>query len=645
MLQKEQSLITDDSPTDGQLNWATGYAVCDSCSTDDPKVLKYKGFSSQVDNAAGIMRWYDERKDSFLKIKKDLPTTIDDQPVTPESWATAFLYTYNPHIHGNKNFARIWENWFTQVYPNGSLLQASDSTDVWLIQGNKKRKFANRTALITRADPKMIVTVPSSELSNYETGADISFPNYSILKSGSNIYLLDYDTLRPFESAAVAGKLGFSPEEMIEVEPGDIASYQIGTTITTSSTPPQGEIIQITDLPDQYYLLKDNVIKPIVDKRIIDVNFNNLKLNIKKKTRAEVAGYTFTSDLIAFKDGTLVQAREESKVYVVENGKRRLIADEETFNALGFKKSNIVVTTLPALLATLPEGEQLFVNPSLLSSKQKFLGDSEGVVKDLAASKLPAYLVAEFPSGRILSGKNIDNPRPIASLTKLLTAYETVNTNYKSTKTIAYKEKNHTAVGNSLKIKEGEAFSSQDLLNATLVGSINNASRMLASTTGLEEKTFISNVNKRLANWGADNTVIVDTTGLDAGNVSSPRDLLKIFTKVTTNNDLKKILGTQKVTVTGMLNKKSTKRSVENSNKLLLTNNNPDYKVLASKTGYTDEAGATLIQLIESTKDKKQYVVITMGNSDYQNRFNEPSRIASWTAKNNSTAQVAKNTN
>jgi D-alanyl-D-alanine carboxypeptidase len=94
-----------------------------------------------------------------------------------------------------------------------------------------------------------------------------------------------------------------------------------------------------------------------------------------------------------------------------------------------------------------------------------------------------------------------------------------------------------------------------------------------------------------------------------------------------------------------MLNKKSTKRSVENSNKLLLTNNNPDYKVLASKTGYTDEAGATLIQLIESTKDKKQYVVITMGNSDYQNRFNEPSRIASWTAKNNSTAQVAKNTN
>jgi D-alanyl-D-alanine carboxypeptidase len=384
--------------------------------------------------------------------------------------------------------------------------------------------------------------------------------------------------------------------------------------------------------------LQDGVLKPIADRRVAEVNYTNLK--IQKKTRAELAQYNVDSKaLILFKDGTLVQAPENNKVYVIENGKRRPIADTETFNALGFNRSNIVSVPLTTLL-TFPEGDQLFINASLLSSREKFLGDSTGPISDLAKSKLPAYLVAEFPSGRIISGKALDSARPIASLTKLLTAFETVNTNFKPTKTIGYNDKLYQAVGNSLNLKNGEQFSSNDLLNATLVGSINNTARMLAGTTGLDESTFISNVNQRLANWGADNTSVVDTTGLDEHDVSTPRDLLKIFTKVMADDRLKKVLALPKTTITGVLNKKSNKRTVENSNKLVIANKDQNYKIIASKTGYTDEAGATLIMLVESLKDKKQYVVITMGNTDYQNRFNEPNRLAEWITAGN--VQVAK---
>jgi D-alanyl-D-alanine endopeptidase (penicillin-binding protein 7) len=639
-LQKEQSLITDDSPRQGQLDWAAGYGVCDSCSMDDPKVVKFKGFGSQVDSAAGIMVWYNQNKDTFLKnFRKDQPTTVDGKQITPGSWATAFLYTYTPHIHGNESFARIWQSWFTAAYPNGSLLQSASSTDVWLIQDGKKRRFASKAALITRADPKMVVMVPESELTNYQTGPEIAFANYSILKSGSTTYLLDFDTIRPFESDAVVQKLGFNPDEITPVQPADIAGYQVGTIITSSSTPPQGQIIQLAEDPNQYFFLKDGIAKPIADKRIIDVNFNNLKLSIQKLTRQQLAQYTLDASLIAFKDGTLLRAQENNKVYVVESGKRRPVADDDTFNALGFKRSNVVTVSLPTLLS-LPQGDELYVNASLVSSREKFLGDSESLVKDLANTKLPAYLVAEYPSGRIISGKNIDIVRPIASLTKLLTAFEAVNTNFKPTKTVAYNDKSFEAVGNSLKLKNGEKFTSTDLLNATLVGSINNAARMLAGSTGLDEPTIIANINQRLANWGADNTKIVDTTGLDQGDVSSARDLLKIFTKVVSNDQLKKALGTPKVTVAGVLNNKTTKRVVENSNQLLLTNNDPQYRIIASKTGYTDEAQATLVMLIESKKDKKQYILVTMGNSDYQNRFSEPNRIAEWIAKGD--VQVAQ---
>jgi len=121
-LQKEQSLITDDSPTQKQLDWATGYAVCGSCNLSDPDVQKHKGFATQVDSTASLMRWYYDNKDkSFIK-KKDTPIRIDNVDVTPQSWATAFLYTYTPHLHGNKNFWRIWQTWFSQFYPDGSIL-------------------------------------------------------------------------------------------------------------------------------------------------------------------------------------------------------------------------------------------------------------------------------------------------------------------------------------------------------------------------------------------------------------------------------------------------------------------------------------------------------------------------------------------
>ena len=52
LLQKEQSLVEDDAPNDRQLDWATGYAVCDDCSKDDPAIQRWKGFGKQINSAA-----------------------------------------------------------------------------------------------------------------------------------------------------------------------------------------------------------------------------------------------------------------------------------------------------------------------------------------------------------------------------------------------------------------------------------------------------------------------------------------------------------------------------------------------------------------------------------------------------------------
>ncbi|MBU1613384.1 hypothetical protein KKC87_03055 [Patescibacteria group bacterium] len=440
-LQKEQSLITDDTPTQKQLDWAAGYAVCDSCSMDDPRIQKHKGFGKQVDDAAGVFRWYYDNKDNGVVKKIDVPITIDGQEVVPQSWATAFLYTYTPHLTGNKNFDRIWDTWFSQLYPDGTILMTASSSEIYLIQNGLRKKFKSMTVLVSRADPKLVVTVADSELNNYQIGPELSFPNYSILKSEKATYLLDYEYIRPFASDEVVRKLGFNPEEIIDVRESDLTGYSVGSPITVSSAAPTGVIYQITDMKDKYYLYKDNLLYPILDKKVVQTNFKNLK--IEKKKIKELGKYEVADLPIQFADGTLLKIDGTNKIYVMEKSKKRRIADDDTFVAMGYKKSNIISIPYSTAISLL-EGEPIYLNSGLMSSKSKFLGDAQTEIEDLFGTKLPAYLVAEYPSGRIISGKDIDTRRPLASITKLMTAYEALEQDYDLKKTSAYDSKQHS---------------------------------------------------------------------------------------------------------------------------------------------------------------------------------------------------------
>lgn len=636
-LQKEQSLVTDDSPTQKQLDWAAGYGVCDNCNLDDPKVVRFKGFGKQVDGAAGIMRWYYNNEDKPFVKKKDSLVRIDNQDVTPASWATAFLYTYTPHLHGNRNFWRIWDTWFQEEYPNGTVLLSATTGDYWVIEDGKRRKFKNRSALISRYDPKSAVTLSDVDLNNFPIGAEIAFSNYSILRSSSTTYLLDYDKLRPFASDAVVRALGYNPQEIIDVDDADLAGYSFGTVITATSTAPEGVIYQITDAKNSQYLLKDGVLYPITNPKVVEANFRNIP--IEKHRMKDLVAYQMADQPLQFRDGTLLQVKDSDIVYVIDRGKKRRIADAETFVGLGYKRSNVVTVDLVSAL-NIPSGESLFLNNSLISSKSKFLGDSAAPVSDLYKTNLPVYLVAEYPSGRIVSGKNIDTPRPIASLTKLLTAYESLNQNFDLSKSMTFSDKLFGADATA-QFKNGEKIKNKDIFTSMLVASLNSAARMVANSTALSgEKDVVAAINARLADWGADNTSIVDVTGLSEKNQSSARDLLKIFVKVLADKNIKNALSLSSYSFRSTAkNGASIKHGYKDTNQLLSQPNRP-YSILATKTGYTDEAGGVMIMLVEAKKPGKQYVVVTLGNSDYKHRFTEPGNIASWAVGSRSVAST-----
>ncbi|MFH1610581.1 MAG: hypothetical protein ABIA91_01705 [Patescibacteria group bacterium] len=355
LLQKEQSLVTDSAPSKGQLDWATGYGCPDSGGCGE----KYRGLANQIDWGTGAARYYLDNPNEF-RYRTGQSYNIDGEYITMTNDATRALYIYTPHIHGNELFYNIWLDWFglNGGYPDGSLLQNQADGGIWLIQNGVKRPFTTKSAFASRYSFDKILSVPQTELDNYETGIPIKYPNYSLLETpDSKVYLLDNDTLRHISSMEVFRVIGLNPEEVIKVEESEIKGYILGDSITIESSYPTGGLLQDNETGGVYYV-ENGKKHPIWSRELMQVYYSDFKLT--PVGPEELEKYP-TFDPARLRDGELVKSSDDPKVYVISNGERRAIADEKTFTELGYKWSNIITTT-NKVLSLHPLGEELKIS-------------------------------------------------------------------------------------------------------------------------------------------------------------------------------------------------------------------------------------------------------------------------------------------
>ncbi len=128
-IQKEESLVDSNINFDYRVNWAMGYGVCDSCSLDDPDVIKYRGFTNQIDNGT----WQLKRNYSYWAANGsdyNVGSTmiIDDLAVRFSNRATSALYRYTPHLHGNENFYNIYNQYRVYTAKGPSVKGAMSKT-------------------------------------------------------------------------------------------------------------------------------------------------------------------------------------------------------------------------------------------------------------------------------------------------------------------------------------------------------------------------------------------------------------------------------------------------------------------------------------------------------------------------------------
>jgi hypothetical protein len=346
MLQKEQSLVTDDNPSRDQLDWALGYGVCDGCSLDDPEIQRWRGFAKQINSTTlqfteGYLTDLETEGETVMGYAPGVACTIDNTLVVPANNATAALYTYTPHLEGNENFATIWQAWFGLNYPTGTLLQDNETGGVWLIQYGQRRPITSRAALLSRFDEDLIIPVAPTVLETYPRGTAISLPNYSLLHAeNGDIYLLVDDTIRHIISMDAFRSIGFNTDDLVEVALADLSAYEVGEPIGVDSVYPQGALIQNPENGGVYYV-ENGVKHPIFSKEILIARFGAKSIVPAKEK--ELDSYE-TGEAVTFIDGSLIGMTGSPGVYLISEGQRRPIISESIFLGFGFKWENVIWT-------------------------------------------------------------------------------------------------------------------------------------------------------------------------------------------------------------------------------------------------------------------------------------------------------------
>jgi len=136
-----------------------------------------------------------------------------------------------------------------------------------------------------------------------------------------------------------------------------------------------------------------------------------------------------------------------------------------------------------------------------------------------------AWAVVDARSGDVLASHAVSRRLPIASTTKLMTAY--VALHELSLKKVVRARPYAASYGESLlELRPGQRISVRDLLYGLVLRSGNDAAYDLADAAAGSEARFVRQMNRRAAALGLADTHYANPIGLDQrGNFSSARDL------------------------------------------------------------------------------------------------------------------------
>jgi serine-type D-Ala-D-Ala carboxypeptidase (penicillin-binding protein 5/6) len=206
-----------------------------------------------------------------------------------------------------------------------------------------------------------------------------------------------------------------------------------------------------------------------------------------------------------------------------------------------------------------------------------------------ATPELPAraWVLADAQDGTTLVARSANTEAPVASATKLMTAYA-ARQDLPLDKKVAAPPYQALAAESLVGLRAGERITVRDLLYGLILASGNDAAVALADAAAGSQERFVAEMNRDARRLGLGDTSYANPIGLDQpGNYSSARDLVRLTVELREDPFFRKVFDAPETTV------QSGGRSIHLTNRNTLVRTVP--WVNGVKTGYTLGAGYVLV--------------------------------------------------
>ncbi|HBI93457.1 MAG TPA: D-alanyl-D-alanine carboxypeptidase [Terrisporobacter glycolicus] len=239
-------------------------------------------------------------------------------------------------------------------------------------------------------------------------------------------------------------------------------------------------------------------------------------------------------------------------------------------------------------------------------------------------------ILIDQDTGRVLYGKNPDEKRPLASLSKMMTfliAIESINNKEVNPQDIIVVDKDIAKVrGSSYKLKEGEEVPLIELMKGLMIVSGNDAAVAISKHIGKSEEKFVERMNKKAKEIGMTSTSFVNCNGLPIYSLSDPKKPPK--ENISTARDIAKLgkfmmdnYEKEVTAITDMQTYTYSKRGFCKNNTNGLLSIIPE--VDGIKTGYTGNAGYCLafsMKINEDTKNIENRLIGVSLGANHKNK-------------------------
>lgn len=257
-----------------------------------------------------------------------------------------------------------------------------------------------------------------------------------------------------------------------------------------------------------------------------------------------------------------------------------------------------------------------------------------------------AYIIANEESGEVYYEKNADEPRAMASLSKLMTflvTKEAIDNGEISLETKVKADKEAEKLTSweysALGVKEGEIYTVDELLRGLIAVSGNDCAYLLANTISVSEAAFAREMNDKAKELDLESQIYYNSSGIETEdgyqNTSSARDLFKLTQYVLkTYPEILDYAAIREI--------KDSARDIDKKSTIPLMDEIKGVDGL--KTGTTDKAGYCLVSTIDmkelDSKDDFRSIGVVMGADQKDTRNKVMSDLIYYVSKYYSTRTV-----